>query len=123
MAEPGVDQINSLAFQFEIEQVFLAPRQGTAVTGLVELGVVTSGARIDIHGMHARRQGIVAAIMKDGEQLVEAKTGELVTLLLTDLSPGHIANGMLVTQRGGERHKELRGRSHREYQGLAALAS
>ena len=114
----GVDQIEPTEFQFEIEAVFLVEGQGTAISGLVELGRVANGAAVDIHGLHAKRHANIGAIVKDGDRIELAEPGEQVTLLLEHLTPGHIATGMLVTHRGGERHKELRGRSHREYQGL-----
>jgi len=114
----GADLIEPTEFQFEIEAVFLVEGPGTAIFGLVELGTVFAGAAVDIHGLHARRQAIIGAIIKDGEELEAAVPGQLVTLLLQDLTPGHIASGMLVTHRGGERHKELRECCHREYQSL-----
>ena len=117
-----VDQIAYREFQFEIEAVFLVDGQGTAISGLVELGRLAIGAPVDIHGLHAKRQATIGAIVKDGDRLESAEPGEHVTLLLEELTPGHIAAGMLVTHRGGERHKELRGRSHREYQGLSVSA-
>ncbi|MCL1898614.1 MAG: hypothetical protein FWG16_07340 [Micrococcales bacterium] len=115
----GVDQVEEPQFQFEIEAVFLVDGQGTAISGLVQLGAVAIGAAVDIHGLHAKRQATVGAIVQDGDRLETAELGDHCTLLLEDLSPGHIASGMLVTHRGGERHKELRGRSHRQYQGLS----
>ena len=117
-----VGQIEPTGFQFEIEAVFLVEGRGTAISGLVELGTVTTGVGVDIHGLHAKRHASIGAIVKDGERLDAAEPGDHVTLLLENLTPGHIATGMLVTHQGGERHKELRARSHREYQGISASA-
>jgi len=114
----GVDPIGPKGFQFEIEAVFLVEGPGTAIFGLVELGTLASGAAVDIHGLHATRQATIGAIIKNCERRETAEPGELVTLLLEDLTPGHIASGMLVTDRGGVRHKELRECCHREYQSL-----
>jgi translation elongation factor EF-Tu-like GTPase len=115
MEETTLEQTGSIEFQFEIEDVFLAPGQGTAVSGLVELGLVTEGALIDIHGLHAKRHGRIGGILRDGDRLDQAEPGHHVTLLLEDLTPGHIATGMLATHKGGERRKELRERAPRDY--------
>ena len=117
-----VEQTEVVEFQFEIEAVFLVDGQGTAISGLVHFGTLALGVPVDIHGLHAKRQANIGAIVKDGERLESAEPGDHVTLLLEDLTPGHIATGMLVTHRGGERHKELRERCHREYQGLSVSA-
>jgi len=119
----GVDQTGPKDCQFEIEAVFLIEGTGTAISGLVELGTFVTGAKVDIHGLHSTRQATIGAIVQDGDRLDVAHPGQHVTLLLEDLTPGHIAHGMLVTHRGGQRHKELRERCHREYQGLSFSAA
>jgi translation elongation factor EF-Tu-like GTPase len=109
-----VEESQPSEFQFEIEQVFLVD-QGTAISGLVELGQVAPGQAIDIHGLHAKRHGKIEAIVVDGERVDGAQPGQICTLLVVDLTPGHIGPGMLATHAGGERHKELRARMPREY--------
>jgi translation elongation factor EF-Tu-like GTPase len=116
----GVDQVEASKFQFEIENAFLVEGKGTAVSGLVELGTVRDGEPIDIHGLHAKRHARIGAIVCDGERLDEAPEGHRCTLLLVDLTPGHIGPGMLATHAGGERRKDLRERIHREYSGASA---
>lgn len=116
----GVDQVVAAEFQFEIEHVFLVEGRGTAISGLVELGVIREGDPIDIHGLHSKRHARIEAIVVDGERINSAEPGQVVTLLLVDLTPGHIGPGMLATHQGGERHKELRERVPREYGKLLA---
>ncbi|MDR1824080.1 MAG: hypothetical protein LBR27_01885 [Bifidobacteriaceae bacterium] len=116
----GVDQVEAAEFQFEIENVFLVEGRGTAISGLVELGVIHEGQAIDIHGLHSKRHGRIEAMVIDGERIESAEAGQPVTLLVTDLTPGHIGPGMLATHAGGERHKELRSRVPRDYEKLAA---
>ncbi|MDR1188651.1 MAG: hypothetical protein LBK95_14570 [Bifidobacteriaceae bacterium] len=107
-------------FQFEIEQVFLFEDKGTAISGLVELGRIVPGQAIDIHGLHAKRHGRIDSIVKDAERVEEATPGHVCTLLVTELTPGHIGPGMLATHAGGERHKELRERVPRQRPSLVA---
>jgi translation elongation factor EF-Tu-like GTPase len=109
-----VEESQPSEFQFEIEQVFLVER-GTAISGLVELGRVTPGQAIDIHGLHSKRHGRIEAVMVEGDQVDAVEPGFVCTLLVVDLTPGHIGPGMLATHQGGERHKELRARAPREY--------
>jgi translation elongation factor EF-Tu-like GTPase len=115
-----VEETQPSEFQFEIEQVFLFEDKGTAISGLVELGRIGAGQAIDIHGLHARRHGKIEAIVINGERVEEVEEGFVCTLLVTELTPGHIGPGMLATHQGGERHKELRERVPREYSPLAA---
>jgi elongation factor Tu len=120
MTESGVDQTDLVEFQFEIEDVFLVEGKGTAISGLVELGTIVTGLKADIHGLHAKRHASIGAIVREGESLERAEPGHHCTLLLEDLTPGHIGPGMLVTHQGGERHKELRERCPRDYTSAAA---
>ncbi|MDR2253890.1 MAG: hypothetical protein LBD97_08570 [Bifidobacteriaceae bacterium] len=101
-------------FQFEIEQVFLV-EGGTAISGLVELGRITPGQAVDIHGLHSKRHGLIEAIVVGGDRVEGVEPGHVCTLLVTDLTAGHIGPGMLATHAGGERHKELRARMPREH--------
>jgi translation elongation factor EF-Tu-like GTPase len=115
-----VEETQPSEFQFEIEHVFLVEQPGTAISGLVELGTIRSGARIDIHGLHSKRHGVIEAIVIDGERIESAEEGQVCTLLVGDLTAGHIGPGMLATHAGGERHKELRERVPRQYTAAAA---
>jgi translation elongation factor EF-1alpha len=115
-----VEETQPSQFQFEIEQVFLFEDKGTAILGLVELGSIAPGHAIDIHGLHAKRHGKIEAIVIDGERVEIVEPGQVCTLLVTELTPGHIGPGMLATHAGGERHKELRERIHRHYTSTAA---
>jgi translation elongation factor EF-Tu-like GTPase len=115
-----VEESQPAEFQFEIEQVFLVDQPGTAISGLVELGRIETGQTIDIHGLHSKRHGRIEAIVIDGERVDAVETGRLCTLLVADLTPGHIGPGMLATHAGGERHKELRERVPRQYTKTAA---
>jgi translation elongation factor EF-Tu-like GTPase len=116
----GVDQVETGEFQFEIEYAFLVEGEGTAISGLVELGSVQQDHWIDIHGLHAKRRARIAAIVADGERVEVASAGQNVALLLADLTPGHLAAGMLVTQAGGERRKDLRECVYRDHTALSA---
>jgi GTPase len=109
-----VEESQPSEFQFEIEQVFLVG-VGTAISGLVELGRIAQGQAIDIHGLHSKRHGRIESITVEGETVEAVEPGQVSTLLVVDLTPGHIGPGMLATHQGGERHKELRGRAPREY--------
>jgi translation elongation factor EF-Tu-like GTPase len=115
-----VEEAQPSEFQFEIEHVFLVDQPGTAISGLVELGSIAAGQRIDIHGLHSKRHGLIEAIVIDGDRVELVEAGQVCTLLVSDLSPGHIGPGMLVTHAGGERHKELRERVHRDSARAAA---
>jgi translation elongation factor EF-Tu-like GTPase len=115
-----VEETQPSEFQFEIEQVFLFEDRGTAISGLVELGTISPGQAIDIHGLHTKRHGLIEAIVMSGERVEQVEPGHVCTLLVTSLTPGHIGPGMLATHRGGERHKELRERVPRQYDSLAA---
>ncbi|MDR2347549.1 MAG: hypothetical protein LBD90_02805 [Bifidobacteriaceae bacterium] len=106
-------------FQFEIEQVFLV-EGGTAISGLVELGRIAHSQAIDIHGLHSKRHGLIEAIMVEGDRVEAVEPGQICTLLVTDLTPGHIGPGMLATHQGGERHKELRARAPRQHLSVPA---
>ncbi|MDR1441389.1 MAG: hypothetical protein LBJ02_03220 [Bifidobacteriaceae bacterium] len=110
-----VEETQPSEFQFEVEQVFLAEDQRTAISGLVELGTIVPGQAIDIHGLHAKRHGRIEAIMMSGGEVTQVTPGYVCTLMLADLTPGHIGPGMLATHAGGERRKDLRERIHREY--------
>jgi translation elongation factor EF-1alpha len=94
--------------------------KGTAISGLVELGAIVPGQAIDIHGLHAKRHGKIEAIVRNGERIGRVEPGHVCTLLVTELTPGHIGPGMLATHAGGERHKELRERVPRQPSSLAA---
>jgi translation elongation factor EF-Tu-like GTPase len=109
-----VEESQPSEFQFEIEQVFLV-EAGTAISGLVELGRISAGQAIDIHGLHSKRHGKVEAVVVDGDQVEGVEPGQICTLLVVELTPGHIGPGMLATHAGGERHKELRARMPREH--------
>jgi translation elongation factor EF-1alpha len=109
-----VEESQPSEFQLEIDQVFLVDK-GTAISGLVELGQIVPGQAIDIHGLHSKRHGHIESVMVDGVQVEQVEPGRICTLLVTRLTPGHIAPGMLATHAGGERHKELRARLPREY--------
>jgi translation elongation factor EF-Tu-like GTPase len=109
-----VEESQPSEFQFEIEQVFLVDR-GTAISGLVELGRISPSVAIDIHGLHSKRHGTIEAIVVEGERVEVVEPGQVCTLLIAELTPGHIGPGMLATHRGGERHKELRARAPREH--------
>jgi translation elongation factor EF-1alpha len=115
-----VEEAQPSEFQFEIEQVFLFEDKGTAISGLVELGSIIPGQAIDIHGLHAKRHGRIEAIVRDGDRVDVVEPGHVCTLLVTELTPGHIGPGMLATHAGGERHKELRARAPHGYSQLAA---
>jgi translation elongation factor EF-1alpha len=114
-----VEESQPSEFQFEIEQVFLVEK-GTAISGLVELGRIVPGWDIDIHGLHSKRHGQIEAIMVEGDQVDRVEPGQICTLLVTRLTPGHIGPGMLATHAGGERHKELRARMPHEYSQVSA---
>jgi translation elongation factor EF-1alpha len=114
-----VEESQPSEFQFEIEQVFLVDN-GTAISGLVELGSIIPGQTVDIHGLHSKRHGRIEAIVVDGDRVEGVEPGQICTLLVVELTAGHIGPGMLATHAGGERHKELRARMPREYSPAAA---
>jgi translation elongation factor EF-Tu-like GTPase len=118
--ELTVEESQPSEFQFEIEQAFLFEDKGTAISGLVELGTIVPGQAIDIHGQGITRHGLIDSIVMSGERTEQVEAGHVCTLLVTDLTPGHIGPWMLATHAGGQPHKDLRERVPRQYSSVAA---
>ncbi|MCB9760277.1 MAG: elongation factor Tu [Alphaproteobacteria bacterium] len=96
-------------FLMPIEDVFTIPGRGTVVTGRVERGVLPGQRPVEIVGLTDQdakpRQIVVIGIQAFHKDLVEARAGENVGLLLRGVKRNEVQRGQIIAAPGSIRSR------------------
>jgi len=88
---PFVD--SAADFQMTVQDVFTIKGRGTVVTGVVESGVVTKGATVEIHGQSGVNEAVVDGVEMFRKVTDQAVAGDNVGLLLRNVPLDAVKRG------------------------------
>jgi len=87
-------------FQMTVQDVFSIKGRGTVVTGIVESGVVTKDATIEIHSQSGVIETVVDVVEMFRKVTDQAVAGDNVGLLLRDVSRDAVKRGDVLRGKG-----------------------
>jgi len=87
-------------FLMEIEDVFIAPRRGTAVAGKINRGIIKKNEKISIIGINSTISDEVTGIDMFNKHHEEAKAGDRVGILLKNSNKSELQRGMVLALPG-----------------------
>ena len=85
----------SAAFQFTVADAFSVERRGLVVVGTVDFGAVAVGQTVILSS--SPEMPVVKGIEKNGQTTDEAKAGEEVALLFSDVTKEQVPRGAVIT--------------------------
>ncbi len=85
-------------FSLCIDEVFYIHNTGVVVTGRVENGCITQGAKLKISGDNVELRAGCLKLEKYLKDIREAHTGEYIAITLSGVSKTQIHRGMLIVE-------------------------
>jgi elongation factor Tu len=83
-------------FRMTVEDVFSIAKRGTVVTGKIEAGTLKVGDEVVIQGSNGERKTVVSGIEMFRKVTSQAKTGDMVGILLKDISKQDVQRGDVI---------------------------
>jgi elongation factor Tu len=88
-------------FEIDVTSLFHVAGRGTILAGRVTKGRVAVGDMVDVRSPATSVRSSVAGLERDKEFVPEAGLGADVAILLRDLDPAQIRDGMTADESGG----------------------
>ncbi|GMO53175.1 MAG: hypothetical protein Pg6C_19380 [Treponemataceae bacterium] len=92
----AVGNSETTPFSMKIEDVFTIKGRGVVATGTIQSGSIKSNSEVVVAGGNEIRGAKVIGIEKSNKFVNEAKTGDMVGLLLDGISENSVKKGYIV---------------------------